>query len=669
MKKHLFGITLMVSMLVISGMASAQFTDCDVIQEYDAAGTPASPVAGTVVTVAGNVFVVGGTYNSGTHSIADGTGGITFYDSGAGLSMGDYVEVTGTVGTYSGEIQLTGTTYANTALGSEPTATVLTVEEAMVTYENVGDFVSVIGTIANLGSSGFDLAGPDSLLTIYIDTDTGITLGDVANGDLYQVKGPLVNYNGLIEIKPRNQADLVEDPGGDTVPVILNPDYTSPSSDYQPVYHWAPLDGDGITVSATITDDIGVASATLWHRRNDGVVPEAWQSTNMNPVGGDLYLSDIVLLAGGLKQAENPLHEFYIEATDTGAQTVTYPGGAPASFVSVAVGITTIYDMQYSHPDSEADAAAYDGQMLNIVGIVTAEPGQAGATSKFLVQEAEVNPATSSYAFGGVLVYEGSSNFLENFYAGDLVRIGGVCDEYNGLTEMIPHSFEAVNLVSYPHALPPASVVHTRTLADDYLTADDGNGRMGEAWESVWVKTFPSCVMDTTSYGEWLLSDTGARADSLVINPIVELAYEPTIGNGSTVEGFLNYYYGDFEIVPVSDAYITDLGVWDPGSAVDNSLPTILPAGGFTQIAPNPFNPVTKISFKLNRDNLVQLNVYNIRGEKVRTLVQGAIPANDYTFTWDGTGDDGRGVASGTYFARLRIGSEVMQVRKMSMLK
>ncbi len=659
MKKHLFGVALMVSALLISGMASAQFTNIDDIQVYDALGAPASPFDTQSVTVAGNVFVVGGTYNSGSHYIADATGGITFFDSGAGLSMGDYVEITGTVGSYSGEIQLSGTTYANQAPGAEPAALSLTVEECMTSYENVGSFVSVIGTISGFtGGSSFSLVGADSTILCYRDSDTGIDLSALADGDLYQISGPLVNYNGLIEIKPRQQSDLVENPGGDTVPVIVDPDVTSPSSDYQPVYHWAPLASDDVTISATITDDLGVASATLYYRSSDGVTPGMWMSTAMS-ASGDTWSG---VVAGPHTQSQI---DFYIEATDTGAQTVSLPGNAPTGFLSVAVGLTSIYDMQYVHPDSSSTAAAYNGQILNITGIVTAGPGQAGANSKFLVQEAAVNPATSSYAFGGVLVYEGSSNFVDQFYPGDEVRIGGMCDEYNSLTEMIPHSNVAVNLVSFPNDLPPATVVATRTLADDYLSDVDGNGRMAEAWESVWVKTMQSVVVDTTAYDDWLISDTGARADSLVVNPIAALAYEPVINDILEVEGFLNYYYGDYELVPVSDAYISYFGV----APVDDVLPDVKQAGGFTAIAPNPFNPVTKISFKLNKDNLVQLNVYDIRGHKVKTLHAGAIPANEYTFSWDGTTDDGAGVASGTYFARLRIGTEVMQVKKMQLVK
>ena len=58
-----------------------------------------------------------------------------------------------------------------------------------------------------------------------------------------------------------------------------------------------------------------------------------------------------------------------------------------------------------------------------------------------------------------------------------------------------------------------------------------------------------------------------------------------------------------------------------------------------------------------------------LRGEKVRTLISDRVPANTYTLEWDGKDDAGSSLASGTYFARLRIGAEVMQVRKLALVK
>jgi len=243
--------------------------------------------------------------------------------------------------------------------------------------------------------------------------------------------------------------------------------------------------------------------------------------------------------------------------------------------------------------------------------------------------------------------------------------IGGRGDEYNNLTELIPHNDNAVNLVSYGQDLPTPSVITTRILGDDSLADIDGDGRMGEAWESVWVKTFPATVIDTLGYGEYIISDTGARADSLIVDPLVTLTYIPVIGDELVITSYMNYSYGDYAIAPTNDAAIE---IFDP-SAVDDTPAVMQAAGGFHSIAPNPFNPSTTIKFAVNRDNLVQLNVYNIRGEKVRTLVQDNLPMNEYNIIWDGKSDNGQNVSSGHYFARLRIGNEVVQVRKMALVK
>ncbi len=646
MKKHLFGAALVVCLVAMSGMAVAQ--TIDEIQYYNPAnGDPASPYVGQQVSVAGTVYVVKGTYNGGTHYIQGATGGISFFSSSiTGLDYGTEVEVTGEVSSYGGEIQIASPSIAVTGQSVEPTPVAKTPVEVLYDYEMIGNFVSVIGDIATISGSTFELTAGDSLLVCYVDSDTGIDLSDVNVGDTYQVTSPCVVYNGLIELKPRRQGDLVENPTGDTVPVI----------DQINCANWVPMAVDPITVNTVITDNSAVASANLYYRDSDGENPGMWSMVALTNTFGDNYSGTI---PGGHGSSQV---DFYVEATDDGAQTVTNPGNAPEGFLSVAVGITSIYDMQYVHPDSVSGNNAYFEKILNIRGVVTAGTTQVGAPSKFILQEVDKNPETNSYAYGGVLVYEGTAS--NSYYQGDLVEIGGMGDEYNNLTEMIPHNANAVNLLDFGQDLPDPAIVSTRELADDSLAEVDGNGRMGEAWESVWVQTFPATVIDTLGYGEYIVSDTGARADSLVVNPIVELTYLPVVNDVLVITSYMTYSYGDYEIVPTSDESIV---LFDP-TAVDDT-PVMLSAGGFSSIAPNPFNPSTEIKFAVNRDNLVQLNVYNIRGEKVRTLVQDNLPTNEYTFVWDGKSDNGQSVSSGHYFARLRIGSEVTQVRKMALVK
>jgi hypothetical protein len=63
---------------------------------------------------------------------------------------------------------------------------------------------------------------------------------------------------------------------------------------------------------------------------------------------------------------------------------------------------------------------------------------------------------------------------------------------------------------------------------------------------------------------------------------------------------------------------------------------------------PNPFNPVTTIQFDIPEAGEVRLDVYNILGEKVATLVQGRHEIGRYTIRWDASG-----MASGMYFYRI----------------
>jgi len=69
---------------------------------------------------------------------------------------------------------------------------------------------------------------------------------------------------------------------------------------------------------------------------------------------------------------------------------------------------------------------------------------------------------------------------------------------------------------------------------------------------------------------------------------------------------------------------------------------------------PNPFNPETNISFSLPAEQEVSLNIYNLKGQRVRELVNGQMVSGTYTIIWDGKNDGGKQVGSGLYFYKLR---------------
>ena len=110
-----------------------------------------------------------------------------------------------------------------------------------------------------------------------------------------------------------------------------------------------------------------------------------------------------------------------------------------------------------------------------------------------------------------------------------------------------------------------------------------------------------------------------------------------------------------------------------PGGVNDleSPVPGLLVETSLRANHPNPFNPMTAFNFSLKADDHVKLQVYDVRGHLVRTIVDTDLTAGSYdgTYRWDGRGDDGRLVNSGTYFYRLSTGSGYAEARKMTLLK
>lgn len=87
------------------------------------------------------------------------------------------------------------------------------------------------------------------------------------------------------------------------------------------------------------------------------------------------------------------------------------------------------------------------------------------------------------------------------------------------------------------------------------------------------------------------------------------------------------------------------------------------------QNAPNPFNPGTTIAFTVPAGGAsVRLDVVDLEGRLVRTLVDGARPEGRQTVTWDGLGRDGKPAAAGVYLYRLQAGAHV-ETRKMALVQ
>ena len=83
---------------------------------------------------------------------------------------------------------------------------------------------------------------------------------------------------------------------------------------------------------------------------------------------------------------------------------------------------------------------------------------------------------------------------------------------------------------------------------------------------------------------------------------------------------------------------------------------------------PNPFNPSTSISFFLPERANVLLEIFDIGGRRVRTLVNGATAPGRHVVAWDGRNDSGASIASGVYCYRLQGGMKTL-TRKMVVIR
>jgi len=130
-----------------------------------------------------------------------------------------------------------------------------------------------------------------------------------------------------------------------------------------------------------------------------------------------------------------------------------------------------------------------------------------------------------------------------------------------------------------------------------------------------------------------------------------------------------------FGLYPAMGTIINDMGAyggpnancWPPVDIEDNVIVQI-PETFLHQNYPNPFNPSTTINYSLIENSKVSLNIYNIKGQKVKQLVRDQRTAGQHSVIWNGRDDNGKSVSSGIYFYKL-ITDNFEKTKKMILMK
>ena len=128
------------------------------------------------------------------------------------------------------------------------------------------------------------------------------------------------------------------------------------------------------------------------------------------------------------------------------------------------------------------------------------------------------------------------------------------------------------------------------------------------------------------------------------------------------IVGFPAVNYLFFDIVDVAK-------IGEVDSSPDETLAIASDNFELFQNYPNPFNPTTTISFSISDVSKVNLIIYNIKGQKVKSLVNNVLYKGNHSVVWNGVDESGKSVTSGVYFYKLSVNDKSESVKKCLILK
>lgn len=178
---------------------------------------------------------------------------------------------------------------------------------------------------------------------------------------------------------------------------------------------------------------------------------------------------------------------------------------------------------------------------------------------------------------------------------------------------------------------------HTHAQYDSYVWASYGFNVNG--WHNIDISQLVQAWIngDIENYGLLIRAQTGSKFSKF---------YSKEHSN-STLHPYLEVNY-------------TPVNISDNSIQVKNSN---------LQNYPNPFNPTTTISFSITQNSdFVNLEIYNVKGQKVKQLVSSQLSAGQHSVEWNGKNENNKSVTSGIYYCRLKSGNSVNS-KKMILMK
>ena len=395
-------------------------------------------------------------------------------------------------------------------------------------------------------------------------------------------------------------------------------------------------EGESFTVSTTIVPDPErtIESATLFYTFSTG---GGEQSVAMTNTSGDTYAATIPPAPDGA------FVSYYIRAEDSGGFVSTSP---TASYRVLFDGITAIEHVQRTVSGGPGNSP-FTGLTteMNIEAVVMSDP----ETGFLIIQDdAGLEP------WSGVFVQVTLDILNLGLQRGDRVTISNatIAENFN-VTELQDATLERTGSGEpYAYKLLPTGV-----LAQDNATAESYEG-MALRFEEVHVTDVNADGPDNpgpddTNHGEFQITNGDAANEVRVDDASATFPTNWNVENLNKwdrieyVQGMWYYSFGNYKLLPESLDDIGQITV----DAEDDAV-----AGGFALEAayPNPFAASTTLRFTTTEQSVVRLEVFDLVGRRVATLVDGPLAPATHTVTLDG-----RGLAGGTYLVRLQAGDRV----------
>jgi hypothetical protein len=495
------------------------------------------------------------------------------------------------------------------------------------------------------GSGGVLVDADSDSLTGYPDPPMG-SIADSIRGWVYHHYGVYADST-TYKLEPLYTSDIVW--GGGGPPALSNPQ-RNPG---------VPTTSDAVTVSVDVETELTITGASIYYRVNNG----DYSTVPMSAEGGT-YSGEIPA------QELGSWVDYYFSVTDDHVQMSTIPSDLDVLNLSYPVtdGVLSIYDLQYT-PWEKADTP-FEGVEVQVTGVFNGELFSLNQEVCFPIQDDDGN-------WNGVYVF--AEGLELNYVTGDEVKVTGIATDYNPAWSFMFDNNTVILAESIEKVSEGNSNSHD-VVATSVLNSDSSD--VIEAYEGTLVEIRNATLTSINGYdvsfddgsGPCLVDDDVFVEDGdpgidyfpvFYVGEDFLYAWGDTIRVGDQIDVIKGCFVYSFGTYKIEVGMASDFGTV---TGVETDFGPIPLTYKLKQNYPNPFNPETRIYFEIPQAHDVTIAIYNMLGQKIRTLVKENFKAGSHVVNWNGQNDHGLQVPTGMYIYRIKAG-EFMAAKKMVMIK